>query len=265
MIYTLIAIYVALAAVMWFAQRHLMYMPEVDIQPPAAYGLADFEDIRLTADDGVKVQAWLHRARADWPTILYFHGNGGHLGYRKNIYRTLADAGFGVLALSYRGYGASEGSPTETGLFADAKAAYAYAKETLGLPGSKIIVYGESLGTAVAVKIASEREVAMVQLKAPFTSARERAADIYYWLPVKLLIRDPYDSASRIKDVHAPLVIMHGDSDVTIPPSYGRRLFELANAPKKMVVFPGVGHNDFDPRAVTKELVAFGQAMKVVP
>jgi uncharacterized protein len=114
---------------MWVAQRHLLYMPQTNIQPPAAYGLNDFEDIRLQSNDGTHVQAWYHKAETGYPTIIYFHGNGGHLGGRARYNRLLSSAGFGILALSYRGYGASEGSPSEEGFYQDARAAMEYASQ----------------------------------------------------------------------------------------------------------------------------------------
>ena len=154
---------------MFFAQRSLMYFPETLHTTPAAAGLPEAEEVSLTAADGVQSLLWQVPPRDGKPVLLYLHGNGGALRYRVERFRRLTKDGIGLLALEYRGYGGLAGSPSEQGLIADAEAAYAYAMAHY--PVSQIVVWGESLGTGVAVALAAEKPVGRVILEAPFTSA----------------------------------------------------------------------------------------------
>lgn len=242
----LVVAYALICFAMWALQRHLIYMPRRDVQPPLAYGLHDFADMRLKTVDGLQVQAWFRKARPGWPTIVYFHGNGGHLGYRAHYYQLLTESGFGLLALSYRGYGASEGSPSEQGLYLDARAAMDYAAHTLALPPGQIILYGESIGTGVAVQMATEYAFAALVLQSPFTSLRARGAALYPWLPVSLLLNDRFDSLSKVSRIHVPVLLLHGAQDTIVPVADGKALFAALPEPKEAVYFPHQGHNDLD-------------------
>jgi fermentation-respiration switch protein FrsA (DUF1100 family) len=152
--------------------------------------------------------------RGDSPVVIYFHGNGGSIRLRVDRFRRLVAAGVGLVGVSYRGYGGSTGTPTEQGLIEDARAAYAFAAERY--PG-RIAVWGESLGTGVAVALASEKPVTHVILDAPYSSTVDVAADLYWFLPVRLLMKDQFRSDLRIKNVQAPVLILHGDGDDIIP------------------------------------------------
>jgi hypothetical protein len=240
-------------------QRHLMYYPEKTIGAPAQYGLTGFEDIRTQAADGTELQLWYRPARGGYPTIVYFHGNAGNIGHRAGIFATLADHGFGLLGLSYRGYGQSLGAPTETGLYHDARAALAYLVQNRSVPLSRILLYGESLGSGVAVQMATEYDVAGVVLEAPYTSTVNRAAEIYYYIPVKLLMRDRFDSLAKIGRVKAPLLLFHGERDAVIPAAHGRALLEAATALKRSFFFPETGHNDFDREAIAAHIADFSR------
>jgi hypothetical protein len=178
------------------------------------------------------------------PVILYFHGNGGSLAYRVERFRRLIDAGIGLVAVEYRGYGGLDGSPSEQGLIRDAEAAYSYA--VAQYPPSQIVVWGESLGSGVAVALAAEKAVGRLILEAPFTSALAIGESRYWYLPVRLLMRDQFRSDERIKKVTAPLIILHGVHDRVVPFSMGERLFDLANKPKHIVRFLDGGHEDLD-------------------
>lgn len=256
--------YLAICACMWGFQRQLMYLPMGDVKAPAAYQLHRFQDIRIQSADGTRLQAWFREARAGYPTILYFHGNGGNLGHRAHYFQLLTDAGFGVLALSYRGYGESEGSPTEAGLYADARALIRYAQDTLGLPQDRMVFYGESLGTGVAVQMATEHPGAAVVLQSPYTSITAVAQELYPWLPVRFLLKDRYDSLSKITKVHAPLLVMHGEKDTLVPATFGKALYKKANAPKQAVYLPDIGHLDFDLTVLTQTLQRFCATQQII-
>jgi len=261
---TLLGLYLCVVVLVWYFQRNLLYLPDRNMGPPAAYGLVGFEEKHITAAYGVRLVAWYRPARQGFPTIIYFHGNGGHLGYRHNIYRTITDAGFGMLALSWRGYGSSSGSPTEAGLYMDGRATLAFAHDALGIPLAHTILFGESLGTGVAVQMATEVMPGGVVLRSPFTSVANRAAEIYWFLPVRLLLSDRYETLAKIKQVHAPLLILHGTADFIVPVRHGRKLLEAANVPKRGAFFPGMGHNNLDDDAVVKELLAFAREQGLV-
>jgi fermentation-respiration switch protein FrsA (DUF1100 family) len=234
--------YLGLGALMYFAQRALMYFPDRARTPPAAAGFAQAQEVTLETADGERVIAWHVPPREGKPVVLYFHGNGGALNLRVDRFRKIVAQGFGLLALSYRGYGGSSGKPTEEGLIADARAAYAFAAERY----PRIAVWGESLGTAVAIALAAEKPVERVILDAPFTSTADVAADLYWFLPVRLLLKDQFRSDQRIKRVSAPVLILHGEADTIIPIAYGERLLAMIPGKKQMVRFPGGYHVDLD-------------------
>jgi uncharacterized protein len=236
--------YAALVVLVYVAQRSIMYFPDRVRLAPAAAGLAGAEEVFLDAADGERVIAWHVAPRGDKPVVLYFHGNGGSLGLRTDRFRALTADGTGLLALSYRGYGGSSGSPSEGGLIADALAAYNFAAARY--PVGRIVLWGESLGSGVAVALAAEKPVGRVVLQAPFTSAADVAARVYWFLPVRLLMKDQFRSDLRIGKVTAPVLVMHGERDRVVPIALGERLYGLITAPKRFVRFPGGDHNDLD-------------------
>jgi fermentation-respiration switch protein FrsA (DUF1100 family) len=238
------AFYLGLAALMYLVQRSLMYFPEAVRTAPAAAGFLQAQEIVLDTADGEKVIAWHVPPRDRQPVVLYFHGNGGSLRLRVDRFRRIAAAGVGLVALSYRGYGGSSGKPTEDGLINDARAAYAYAAERH--PAARISVWGESLGSGVAVALAAEKPVDRVVLDAPFTSTLDVARANYWYLPVRLLMKDQFRSDQRIARVKAPVLIMHGEVDQIIPIGYGERLFAMIPGQKQFIRFPGAYHVDLD-------------------
>lgn len=251
----IVCLYVAVAAAMYVTQRSLMYFPETIHTTPAQAGLPEVEEVSLTAADGVRSLVWHRPPRDGKPVILYFHGNGGALRYRVERFRTLLADGVGLVALEYRGYGGLSGTPTERGLIADAEAAYAFAAARYSVP--QIMLWGESLGSGVAVALAAEKPVSRVILEAPFTSAEAVAARRYWFLPVRFLMKDQFRSDERIKKVTAPLLILHGLHDHVVPYSMGDRLFDLANKPKHIARFLDGGHEDLDANGALNAVARF--------
>jgi hypothetical protein len=239
-----VAAFGGFVALMYVAQRSLMYHPERLRTPPAAAGLFDAQEIVLDTADGEKVIVWYAPPKDGKPLLLYFHGNAGALRYRVDRFRTWIDDGIGLVALSYRGYGGSSGSPSEPGLIADAEAAYDFAAART--PPEQIVLFGESLGGGVAVALAATRRIGGLVLEAPFTSAADVGARAYWYLPVRLLMKDPFPSDARIGKVTAPLLVLHGARDGVVPIALGERLFSLANEPKRFVRFAEGSHNDLD-------------------
>lgn len=239
-----LCLYAGAALVLYATQRSLMYFPETAHTTPAQAGLPQAEEVPLVAADGVHISAWHVAAKDNKPVILYFHGNGGSLRYRVERFNKLIADGIGLLALEYRGYGGNSGNPSERGFIADAEAAYAFA--AAHYPAKQIVAWGESLGSGVAVALAAEKPVGRLILEAPFTSAAAVAGLHYWYMPVRLLMKDQFRSDARIAKIKAPLLILHGIHDHVVPYTMGDRLFSLANQPKHIVRFLDGGHEDLD-------------------
>jgi len=250
-----LCLYVGVAGVLYVTQRSLMYFPEKIHTTPAQAGLPQAEEVPLTASDGVHITAWYVPPQGDKPVILFFHGNGGALRDLAPRFLELIGAGIGLIAVEYRGYGGNDGSPSERGLIADGEAAYAFA--AAHYPVKQIALWGQSLGSGVAVAIAAEKPVGRVILEAPFTSAAAVASIHYWYLPVSLLMKDQFHSDERIGKVTAPLLILHGVHDQIVPYAMGERMFELANQPKHIVRFLDGGHENLDANGALHAVARF--------
>src|ERR1700682_340282 len=215
-------------ALLFFMQRALLFpVPQTVRTSPQAAGFPEAEEHVLPTADGEKVIAWHVPAKPGHPVVLYFHGNGDYLaGFFGRFHDLIAD-GIGIVALSYRGYAGSSGQPSEQGLLRDAAAAYAFTAARYG--ADRIIIWGFSLGTGVAVALAAEQPVARLILEAPYTSIVDVAASGFPFVPVRWFLRDRFHSDQRIARVTAPLLVMHGTDDATIPIVLGERLFALAH------------------------------------
>jgi fermentation-respiration switch protein FrsA (DUF1100 family) len=230
-------------AALFFMQRSFLFpIPTVVRTTPQAAGFPEAGEHVLTTADGEKVIVWHVPAKPGHPVVLYFHGNGDYLAGFFARFRDLISDGTGIVALSFRGYAGSSGHPSEQGLLQDAAAAYAFTTARYG--ADRIVVWGFSLGTGAAVAVASEQPVSKLILEAPYTSIADVAAAAFPMFPVRLLIRDPLHSDARIARVKAPLLVMHGTDDATIPIRFAERLSALAHEPKQFVRFPGGGHAD---------------------
>ncbi len=231
----------ALAALWWFANRQLFH----PMKYPAGWWELQqelgVEDLWITAADGVRLHGWWKAVPGARLATVCLHGNAGNVTHRAGHIFAVAEAGSSILVIDYRGYGKSAGSPSESGLYADARAAYGWLREQSWSP-ERIVVHGESLGTAVAVDLAVREPVAGVVLEAPFPSAGDVAGTI---LPLlgPLLVRS-FRSIEKIGRLRAPLLVIHGSRDAIIPIELGRRLFDAAPEPKQFWAVPGAGHND---------------------
>ncbi len=239
--------YALFVAAMYVLQRSIMYFPARSLSTPAQAGVPEMVPVTLSTADGLELAAWY---RAPWgsdenvrPTVVYYHGNGGGIAMRGPRARPYLDRGFGVLLVEYRGYSGNPGSASEQGLYADGRASLAFV-ESEGLPLDRVVLLGESLGSGVAVQMATEFDVGAVVLEAPFSSAVDVAAGAYWFLPVRWLMKDRFDSLSKMDRVRAPLFVVHGERDRIVPVRLGRKLFAAANDPKEAVYLPNAGHND---------------------
>jgi len=256
LIAAVVVLYAGFVGLLYVTQRSLQYFPERRRTAPRAVDLPEAEEVVLDTADGERVIVWHVQPRQGRPVFLYFHGNGGSLRWRDERFRALIDDGSGLVALSYRGYGGSSGRPTERGLIEDAAAAYAFA--TARYPAERIVLWGESLGSALALAVAAEKPVGRLVLEAPFTSAVDVGAKHYWFVPVRLFMKDQFRSDLRAGKVTAPVLVVHGENDTTVPVTLGERLYGLIRAPKRFVRIAGAGHNDLGAQAVTaaKQFIA---------
>lgn len=209
------------------------------------------EDVWLATEDGVRIHGWYAKAQeaeskadATAPGILFFHGNGGNLTDRIEKLRLLTGLSADVFILDYRGYGKSEGRPDEAGIYRDGEAAYDHLTDERSVVPERIILYGESLGGAVACELASRHAVGGVILESTFTRASDLARKVLPLLPPQLYLKTRFDNLRKIARITAPVLILHGAQDTTVPPEHSQRLYAAANEPKKLVLIPGAGHND---------------------
>jgi uncharacterized protein len=233
-----------LVAVFLMQRAFLFPIPQTVRTAPDAAGFPEAEEHILTTADGERVIVWHVPAKPGHPVVIYFHGNGDFLAGLVSRFRGITSDGTGLVALSYRGYAGSSGGPSERGLLWDAAAAYAFTAARYS--ADRIVLWGFSLGSGVAVALAAEQPVGKLILEAPYTSIADLAASLLPVMPVRWLLRDQFHSDERIAGVAAPLLIMHGGLDTTIPIAFGERLFALAHEPKQFVRFPEGGHNDLD-------------------
>ncbi len=234
-------LYTAALSALFVFQRDLQYFPARHDPTPEAVGLSGVERLLLPTADGETLVMWLSPAAPGRPTILFLHGNSGAMADRADRLAFYQSRGFGAAFLSWRGYGGSTGNPSEAGLLIDARTAYDALRQR-GIAAGQIVLVGESLGTGVAVQTAARVPAGAVVLEAPFTSAIDVARRAYPWVPVRLLMKDQFRSSAHIAGVRAPLLVLHGEADVIIPPGFGRALFALANDPKTFLSLGPVGH-----------------------
>jgi uncharacterized protein len=240
---TALILYLGVVVAAWAFQRKLLYFPDPERTQPAAAGLKGVNERVLNTPDGQKIITWVGQPKPGFPTILYFHGNGGSLAGRVARIRQYLDNGYGTTIMSYRGFSGSTGSPSERANIADALLAF----DTLVAGGTKpsdLIVYGESLGSGVATQVAAARPVGGIILDAPYTSTVDVGASTYWFLPVRLLMSDRYETSRHIRKVTAPLLIVHGERDSVIPVAMGRAVHAAATSPKQIATFPDAGHDN---------------------
>lgn len=240
--------YLLFLALLRFSESRMLYVPGASrslLDPPAGLGL-HVRRVELTASDGVRLVSWVIPAEGGsgyW--LLMCHGNGGNISEagRPRHYAGLRALGLSLLALDYRGYGESEGTPSEPGLYRDADAAYRYLRDTLGVPPERIVVFGHSLGSAVAVELVSRVPAAGLVLDGALTSVVERAQELFPYAPIRWIAASRYPSIERVGRLTLPKLFLHARDDEVIPLRYGRRLFEAAAPPKRFVELRG-GHAD---------------------
>jgi uncharacterized protein len=230
----------------WAGQRRLIYYPTRELLAPAEAGLSGVEDVTFSAADTPTLHGWfLPSASGRGPfTFVVFNGNAGNRSYRGDLAKALHAAGHAVLLFDYRGYGENDGAPTEAGLAADARAARAFLIARADVDATRLVYFGESLGSAVATRLAAEHPPAAIVLRSPFNTIVEVGRVHFPWLPVAWLLRDRFAPAEHIQRIRCPLLVIAGDRDTIVPFSQSQRLFDAALEPKTLAVIKGADHND---------------------
>lgn len=229
-------------------EERLIYFPtdELDVTP-SALGLRH-DEIELVTSDGERLHAWFLPSPVDRETermtVLVCHGNAGNISHRLDLtLRLHANLAADVLLFDYRGFGRSSGKPNEAGTYEDVRAAYGYLVEQRGIDEGRIVLFGQSLGAAVALQLATEVDPRALVLEAPFTSVRDMASEVYPFLP-NGWVRTRYDNLEKIGSLELPLFIIHGTEDATVPFAHGQTLFDAAPEPKRFLAVEGAGHSD---------------------
>jgi len=249
------AVYLGVFGLVALEQRALIYAPRAALATPAQAGLSGVETLRLQTADGEQVEAWFHPPKsAAEPLLVYFHGNGGALIDRKDRFAKLISHGYGLLALSWRGFGASTGTPSEAGLLLDAEAAYAEAIRR-GYAPERIVLMGESLGTGVATMIAARHKAAALLLDSPYDSILALASRRFPYFPVSLALIDTFRADEAIEKVQAPVLMIVAEGDPVTPATNARRLFERAPEPKRMISVPGAIHTALSSPGAAEKVI----------
>ena len=241
----LAAAYGGLALWIFFMQSNLVFYPETEREVVATPGQISlpYDDIHLETSDGINLHGWYIPAPQPRGTVLFLHGNAGNISHRLDSVRMLHRLGYSTLIFDYRGYGNSGGTPSEQGTYRDADAAWRYLTEQRHIPSCRIVLFGESLGGAVAAWLAVRQKPAALVIASGFISVPDLAHHIYPYLPVRWLARIHYDTREYLRAVTAPVLIAHSPGDEIIPFEHGRALFAAANPPKQFLELAG-GHND---------------------
>lgn len=242
------SVYALLLAYLFFFQSRLIFFPNVPgralTATPAYIGLP-FQDVRLVAADGVALHGWYLPNGAQARVVLFCHGNAGNISHRLEWLRILHALGYGILIFDYRGYGRSEGAPGERGTYLDARAAWEHLTRSLGVPGSRIVLFGESLGGAIASHLAREVRPAGLILASSFSSVPDLASELYPFMPVRLLSRFDYATAEHVAQVDAPLLVIHSRDDEIVPFSHAGKILARAREPKQLLEIFGDHNNGF--------------------
>lgn len=228
----LLLLLLVFGGVLYLRQPAMIFYPHNTLLfTPADWGL-EYEEVHLTSSDGVNVYGWYLPSKAAQGTLLFLHGNGGNISHRGESLRIFHRLGLNVLIIDYRGYGKSDGEPSEAGLYRDARAGWRYLRQERGRKPEEIVIFGRSLGGTVAARLASEVQPAGVIIESSFSSARDMAQELFPWLSYLTVIRYDFDAADALGKVHVPLLMLHSPDDEIIPYHLGRKLYQAANEPK---------------------------------
>lgn len=252
--------YASLIGGLYFMQRSLLYHPNQMIPQPIDYGVPEVAEVQITGSADVELHAWWHAPKDQKPTLVYFHGNAGHIGDRAHKVKSLLSDGYGILLMSYRYNANAQGSPSEAALIADGAAALKWLNNK-SIATNDILLYGESLGSGIAVALAAQNEVKGLILEAPYSSVADVAQSAYWFVPAYWLVQDKFNSSARIGQVKAPILIVHGKKDRIIPIRFGQKLHAAAPENIKFVTLEQAGHADLYDHGMGNVVIEFLESL----
>ena len=256
-IFSIFFIYFFFGLLIFIFQRKILFNVSGRPNSPEYYGLSDIQVVSISTYDSVKLLAWFHKPKLNNPILIYFHGNSYDIGERSYRIKRYIDNGWGVLLLSWRGYSGNLGKPTEKNLYIDGKSAVQWIKQNTKYSYNNIVIYGESLGAAVAVELGSRARYKSIILEAPFKSIYHIAKKRYFAYPTKYLILDKFDNLSKIHMIKSPLLIINGKKDEITPYQHGAELYNNAKEPKKYLCIDEAMHNNLYDFNIDKDVINF--------
>lgn len=241
-----IASYLIFLVLMYAFQRELLYLPNERYLTPEQMGITNISEVNIKTEDGLELLSWYKKPELGQKTIVFFHGNASNINGRVGLFRKIIRNGYGLLALEYRGYSSNPGEPDEAGLYSDARAAVNFLIKEQKIAEKDLILFGRSLGTGVAVQMATEFDTDSLVMISPYDSMPDVAQHLYWYLPAKYLLKDKFDSASKAHLISEPVYIFHGPEDRVVPIENGRKLYSKITSEKTFIELEGVGHHRID-------------------
>ncbi len=251
-----VIVYSSCVFLLYMFQRSILYVPDREKPDRRASNVIDMQEVTIETKDGLELLAWFKEPVKGKGTIIYFHGNAGNIGTRGPRMRPFLDSGFGVLLISYRGYGGNLGKPSEQGLYKDARAGFEFLL-TKNINVRDIIIFGESLGSGVATQMALEYPTKFLILQSPYTSMVNLGQEKYPIFPVRLFLKDRYDSIDKIRDITQNVLIFHGAQDLVVPFVMGQELYNAASDPKELFIVKEKDHVDIMDRSMASKIMQY--------
>ena len=257
-IISVIILYLIVGIILFIFQRKILFNTSGKPKRPSDYNLLNIEELKIPTKDSIKLLAWYSKPKNKKPILIYFHGNSFDIGERAYRIKRYIDEGWGVLLLAWRGYSGNEGKPTEKNLYIDGESAVNWIIENTNYAYEDIIIYGESLGSGVAVEIGTRYKFKSIILEAPFTSIIAIAKKRYFIYPIKNLLKDHFDNLSKIDKLLSPVFIISGKKDEIVPHDHSKKLFYKANHPKEYLFIDEAIHNNLYDFNIDKDVINFG-------
>ena len=256
-IFSAIIIYIFIGLCLFVLQRRILYNTSGHPGSPKSYNLNNIKEINITTGDGIDLLSWYYIGDKNLPLLVYFHGNSFHIGDRAHRIKKYIDNNWSVLLVSWRGFGGNSGKPSEKNLYEDGNAVLSWISKNTSFENKQIVIYGESLGSGVAVELGTKSRFLSIVLEAPFMSIPEVAQKRYKIFPVQYLVKDKFDNYSKIDKIKSPLLILSGKKDEIVPHQHSIQLLEKAIVNKKGVFIDEAIHNNLYDFGIEKEVIKF--------
>ena len=256
-IFSAIILYIFLCLTLYLFQRKILFNTSVRPQSPSYYGLNKVKEVQILTNDGISLLSWYFKGKNTAPLLVYFHGNSFDLGERAYRVKRYIDDNWAVLLVSWRGYSGNKGKPTEKNLYVDGEAAIKWIIENTNHQFKDLVIYGESLGSGIAVELGIKYEFASIVLEAPFTSVIDMARKRYRIFPIKFLVKDKFNNLEKINKLKSPLLIVSGKKDEVVPHIHSQILFQEAKVVKESVFIDEAMHNNLYDFGIEKQVINF--------